>query len=286
MTTPPPPGPPYPPQPQQPQQPQPGPYGGHAPYPQQQPYGQPPYGQPQYGQPPYGQQPGAPWGMPPMGPPPPPRKSNAGKTFAIIGGVVGVLVLLLIGRAAQVAGRAQTEARHHATAPSGPRYALTVPKTLDGGAYELASDISDTIDAQIPHDGNGMHDMKAAGGQYTQGTKALTYTGLYGTIDDPDHALDSSIEGMNEADGAAQPVPEREFTPKDDDEPVTCGVMTKDQAGTTFTVPFCSWADGSHEVSLAEVDSAHPDTAPASVDLQAFADRAGRVRDEVRVEAD
>ncbi|MFC6061288.1 hypothetical protein [Streptomyces ochraceiscleroticus] len=280
MSTPPPPGASYPPYPQQPQQPGFGTpqYGPpQAPHPGQAPYqGQAPYP----GQPPYGQQPGAPWGMPPMGPPP--RKSNAGKVVGIVIGVVvgcflvgGVVREFLPGAGAS----------HSSTVPSGPRYTLTVPKTLDNGTYRLAQDISDTIDRQIPHDGNGMHGMKAVGGQYTRGTKSLTYTGLYGTIDDPDQALDNSIKGMNEGEGAAQPVPDREFTPEGDDTPVTCGVMTKDQAGTVMTVPFCGWADGSHEVSVMEVDGADPEADPASVDLQAFADKAGRIRDEVRVEA-
>ena len=34
-----------------------------------------------------------------------------------------------------------------------------------------------------------------------------------------------------------------------------------------------------------EVDGADPEADPHSVDLQAFADKAGRIRDEVRVEA-
>ncbi|WP_199896562.1 hypothetical protein [Streptomyces niger] len=269
MTTPPPPGPPYPQQPQQPQ-----------------------YGQPQYGQPPYGQQPGAPWGMPQtapqMGPPmgplmgPPPRKKGLG-SGAIVAIVLGSLLVVSVA----VWGVVQLVAPF-ARSSYGPRYTLTVPRTLDGGAYSLDKDISESVDREVGNPGPGAneHGITGVGGQYSDGDKRLVYTGLYGTINSPELAVDHSISGMTEDGNTEVPVDEREFLPEGTDEPVTCGVAVAHDGGTDTTMPFCVWADRSHQANLIETDSAHPDADPTSFDLRAFADRAGRVRDEVRVEAD
>ncbi|WP_406211438.1 hypothetical protein [Streptomyces decoyicus] len=48
----------------------------------------------------------------------------------------------------------------------------------------------------MPHDGANEHNIKAAGGQCSSGTKSLVPLGLYGIIDDPETAVDHSMHGM------------------------------------------------------------------------------------------
>ncbi|MEI5136631.1 hypothetical protein RB199_36005 [Streptomyces libani] len=59
-----------------------------------------------------------------------------------------------------------------------------MPKTLAGGEYKLAKDISQQASDAVPQDGAGAHGVKAVGGQYSSGTKSLVMLGLYGAFDD------------------------------------------------------------------------------------------------------
>ncbi|MGW7572564.1 hypothetical protein [Streptomyces sp. NPDC054765] len=254
------------------QQPHPG---GPAPYGQQPypaaptPYGQPgPYGMPQQA-PPFG------YGGPGM-PPPVPPKRNAGKTWGILGAVAGVLV---IGTLASAAFRGGGSA---SGGSGGPRYRITVPQTLAGGEYKLAKDISQQASGAMPQDGANEHSIKAAGGQYASGTKSLAMVGLYGTIDDPDTAVDHTIRGMTSNGEMEVAVPDRKFTPSGGGASLTCGVDVRTEMGQKVTVPFCIWADSSTSGNVAETDASDVAKDPQSVDLQEFADKADKIRSEVR----
>lgn len=278
-----------------PQPPQPGHGYGGAP---QGPYGQPqaPYGQPQapYGaqQPaggpaPYGQQPQAPgyggWGgPPPMGPPmgpPPPPKSNTGKVLGIIGGVVALAVVGAIVAVVATNGGG-------GGADAGPKYKTVVPKSLLGGEYALAKDLSDSVGAKVPHDGAYARNMKVAGGQYSSGAKALVLMTMYGDISDPRQTISSTISGMKKGDGAEVAVPNSKYSPGGTKDSVDCGVMVKRQMGQKITVPFCIWADSSTTGNVLETDGEHIDADPYSVDLNALAQKTVKIRGEVRVPLD
>ncbi len=224
------------------------------------------FGTPQQG--PYG------WGGPGM--PPPPPKRNAGKVWGIIGGIAAVL---LVGSVASVALSAGGGSHGGS---DGPKYKVTVPQALVGGEYKLAKDISQQADAQVPHDGAGAHDIKTVGGQYTSGTKVLVMLGLYGSIDDPDVAVEHTIRGMKNSGSTEVAVAEKEFTPKGGGGPVTCGVDVRRTSGQKITMPFCVWADSSTSVNVVETDAADLAKDPHSVDLQEFADKAATVRTEVK----
>ncbi|MEU9112228.1 hypothetical protein AB0D04_10625 [Streptomyces sp. NPDC048483] len=158
-----------------------------------------------------------------------------------------------------------------------------MPKSLVGGEYALAKDISQQADSQVPHDGANAHGLRTVGGQYTSGTKSLVVMGMYGTIDDADAGVENMIGGMSDAPGSEVGVPEKKFTPSGGGKPLTCGVDMKNQAGQKITFPFCVWGTSSTTASVAQVDAADPAKDPKAVDLQALADTASKIRDEVQV---
>lgn len=262
--------------------------GGPAPYGQQpHPAGPAPYGQqPQPGGPmPYGQ-PG-PYGIPQQAPhfgygggpgmPPIPPKRKAGKAWGILGAVAGVLVLGTVASNAGIRGGGGSSG-----GASGPKYRITVPKTLAGGEYKLAKDISQQASDAVPQDGAGAHGVKAVGGQYSSGTKSLVMLGLYGVFDDPENAVDHTIRGMTRDGRTEAVVMDEEFTPSGGGDPLTCGVNVKTDMGQKVTLPFCVWADSSTSGNVVETDASALSKDPRSVDLQEFADKAGKIRGEVR----
>ncbi|MGW3009408.1 hypothetical protein ACWC9R_11285 [Streptomyces sp. NPDC001219] len=165
---------------------------------------------------------------------------------------------------------------------AGPKYRITVPQTLAGGEYKLAKDISQQAASAVPSDGAGAHNIKAVGGQYSSGTKSLVMLGLYGAIDDPETAVDHTIRGMTRDGKTEAVVTDKEFTPSGGGDSLTCGVDVRTEMGQKVTLPFCVWADSSTSGNVAETDAAHLSKDPRSIDLQAFADKADKIRSEVR----
>ncbi|MYX08986.1 hypothetical protein GTW98_19625 [Streptomyces sp. SID8375] len=248
-------------------------------------YGQQP---PPGGQVPYGQQPG-PYGMPqqapqfgysggPGMPPPMPPKRNAGKAWGILGAVAGMVVIGTVVSATGIRGGGSSSGG----SDGGPRYRITVPQTLAGGEYKLAKDISQQASSAVPHDGANEHNIKAAGGQYSSGTKSLVMLGLYGVIDDPETTVDHTIRGMTRDGKTEVAVTEKEFTPSGGGDSLTCGVDERTEMGQKVTLTFCVWADSSTSGNVAETDASELAKDPYSVDLQEFADKADKIRSEVR----
>ncbi|MFG3366668.1 hypothetical protein ACGF0K_17010 [Streptomyces sp. NPDC048156] len=213
---------------QQPQQPgpygqqQPGPYGQQPPaapqpgygYPQQAPQGVPPQ-QPQYGQPggysqpqqpgPYGQQPQAPYGQVP--PPPGPPQGGKKKTGLVIGAVA---VVAALGVAAYfVFGGGGSS-----VADDGP-HKLTTPATVMGDYKRITEDKgaqdATSGDAKVLAQ-SGVTNAKAVSAVYSTldvsdpaaqpsaadvaTSKAVSFMGIYGTVKDPEAAIDSIFAGM------------------------------------------------------------------------------------------
>ncbi|WP_414506490.1 hypothetical protein [Streptomyces sp. NEAU-L66] len=165
---------------------------------------------------------------------------------------------------------------------SGPKYRITVPQTLAGGEYKLAKDISQQASDAVPQDGANEHGVKAVGGQYSSGTKSLVMLGLYGVIDTPETTVDHAIRGMTRDGKTEAAVMDKEFTPSGGGDPLTCGVDVRTEMGQKVTLPFCVWADSSTSGNVAETDASNLSKDPRSVDLQEFADKADKIRSEVR----
>ncbi|MFK0297125.1 hypothetical protein ACIQU6_42575 [Streptomyces sp. NPDC090442] len=233
-----------------------------------------PYGAPQA---PYSAPPQAPYGYPGAGMPPPvPPKSNAGKVWAVVGAVAGVVVLGGIAAAVVLSGGGG------GGGASGPKYRVTVPQTLADGSYTLAKDISAQASSSVPHDGANEHGISSVGGQYTSGTKSLVMVGMYGTIDNPRTTVEHAIGGMKSDSRTHVAVAEREFTPSGGGAPLTCGVDVREELGQQVTLGFCVWVDASTSGNVAQTDASDLAKDPQAVDLQAFADTVGKIRNEVR----
>ncbi|MET7796107.1 hypothetical protein [Streptomyces decoyicus] len=192
--------------------------------------------------------------------------------------MAGVLVIGTLASTAAIRGGGGSSGG----SDGGPRYRITVPQTLAGGEYKLAKDISQQATKALPHDGENEHNIQAAGGQYSSGTKSLVMLGLYGVIDDPQTAIDHSMRGMT-GDGKTEvAVADKEFTPSGGGASLTCGVDVRTEMGQKVTLPFCVWADSSTSGNVAETDVSDVAKDPQSVDLQEFADKAAKIRSEVR----
>ncbi|MFD7921627.1 hypothetical protein ACFV3R_20670 [Streptomyces sp. NPDC059740] len=228
--------------------------------------------------------------MPPQQPPygwvPPghlPRKSGKAKALGIVGAVVGLVVVGSVIGAVRSGGQNGSGGRGSSadSLDAGPRYKISVPKTLLDGQYTLSQDVSKQADAQVPNEGSYSHDLKTVGGQYTGGMKSIVLLGMYGIIDDPQQSVDSTIHGMTTGGKATVAVPQKKYTPNGADS-LTCGVMETSQAGQKVPVPYCVWADHSTSGNVVRSDAADIGKDPESIDVAAFAQEAAEIRDEVR----
>ncbi|MYW67550.1 hypothetical protein GTY65_26280 [Streptomyces sp. SID8379] len=280
MSTPPPPPP------HQPQQPnpygrQPGAYGQPQPqFGQPGPSGyeqQPAYGQPQQpAYPGFPQQAGAPWGAPP-----PPPKRRVGMIIGIVAGVVAILVIG-IGVLAYVglksdAGFPEAE------------YKLTLPQKVLDEKYELTQDLSASKGQALEDEADGAwdaRDTKAVIGQYAlggdQNEGVLVISGMYGRFKNTDEARDNMMKGAGTADNATVAVQPKDFHPAGTDVTVTCEVLTQSGGVGKVTMPMCAWVDDNTGASVGEitVDTATKD--PQDIDLEAAAERAAKIREEIR----
>ncbi|MFF3454602.1 hypothetical protein ACFYXH_09745 [Streptomyces sp. NPDC002730] len=267
----------------------PGPYGPPQPNPYaQQPYPHPPYPQQGYPGPQgYPGQPGQPgqggWGQPPAGPP---RRKN--HTWLIVGITLGAVALVL---ALSYIGNLGSDSGRPAKTFPEAKYRLTVPKTLLANEYKLVKDGSADADAEAQKKGYGAgpdaRNVKAVIGSYTgtatDAARGLVLTGMYGQFNDPDQARDSLLDGMRKADGMDEPNPPKTITPPGSDVDMTCTVMLSTDKDGTSTVPVCAWGDDNTAAYVAFLTPASAKQDPDTVDLNATAQQALKVRGEVRL---
>jgi hypothetical protein len=285
---------------QQPQAPQPG-YG----YPQQAPPAQPGYGYPQQqtpqGAPPqtppygqqalYGQQP--PYGQAPYGVPQPPASGGGKKKAGLIIGGVAVVVAIAVG-AYFVIGSGGGSGSD--IADDGP-HKLAAPATIVDGQYKKGDDSGvggmsedDIKDAESW----GVKNAKDVSAGYSSGSgltaKNLMFTGVYGTIDDPEKVVDAMFAQMakeaakDSDEGKLVGSPEK-FTPAGFENGVMkCQAVETSESGKKFTMPFCIWGDHSTVTYVLSYDTAAL-AAGKSTPLKDAAELAAKVRKDVRVKA-
>ncbi|MEU6671730.1 hypothetical protein [Streptomyces sp. NPDC046727] len=283
---------------QQPQAPQPG-YG----YPQQAPPAQPQpgYGYPQQGAPqqPYGQ-PGQPgYGQQqPFGVPQPPQPAGGKKKTGLIIGAVAVVAAVAVGAYFVLGGSGGSDVAddgpHKLTTPS---TVLTEYKKKDGSGDTMTE--SDLKDAEKW----GVHDPKDVSAKYESGDednplskKMINFGGVYGTIDDPEKAVDAMFaymktESQKESDSDASLKGE----PKAYEPAGLDGAILKCQQATAptgsssggpkdVTMTICIWGDHSTLGMVMPVDLANL-MAGRSSDPATDAELAAKFRKEVRVKA-
>ncbi|MCK8676833.1 hypothetical protein [Streptomyces lichenis] len=246
--------------------------GGQAPQgvPQQPGYGYPqgapqqpgPYGQPQapgpYGQPP--QQP--PYGAAPgQYPPPPPAPAGGGKKAGLILGAVAVVAAIAVG-AWFVFGTGGSSD----IADDGPHKLIT-PETVLGEYKKDDSGSSSSDDKELlgKAESWGVKDAKQVSSGYAVKNdsaplagKMLNFGGVYGTIEDPEKAVDGFFalmksEAEKESNKDAELVGSpKEYKPEGLEGAVLKCQQSKGKTGETsgpapkeVTITFCVWGDHS-----------------------------------------
>jgi hypothetical protein len=258
---------------QPPQAPQPGygypqqapPQPGYG-YPQQAPQGVPPQTPPYGQQPAYGQQP--PYGQQPYGAPQPPAPGGGKKKTALIIGSVAVVAAIAVAAYLVIGGSSSGSG---SVADDGP-HKLVAQATVINGTYKKAESesSSDTVSDSDVADFQkfGVKNAKGANGSYTNGTglsqKSLSFKGVYGTIDDPEAAVDAmfaKVKSESEKNQSGDSTKGKLLGSPETVNPsgfsngiMKCQVAQIDNtsssstgagAAKTITVPFCIWGDHS-----------------------------------------
>lgn len=173
------------------------------------------------------------------------------------------------------------------TAPV-PRYKLVTPDSVLGGSYRLSKSSSEQYGktpapfplagiAGATTDTTGYYIRPADG-------SVLVLRGSYGRLH-ASHLLLGLTLALRKKPTAytTTATPFRSLLPSGSHAPVSCEVLS--YRDPSRTVPLCIWADNS---AIAEVVEFGPESLadPTAIDLQAFADQVGAIRDEVRGPAD
>ncbi|MGY1500914.1 hypothetical protein ACW4TU_30775 [Streptomyces sp. QTS52] len=288
--------------PQAPQGPPTAPQPGYG-YPQQTPPPQPGYGYPQQAppQPGYGypQQPDAygqqqpPYGQVPYGVPQPPAPGGGRKKTAIILGAVAVVAAIAVG-AWFVLGSGSGGGS--AIADDGA-HKLTAPATVLDGAYKSGGGSAEKMSDEDIKEAEawGVQNPKNVSADYTAGsglaTKKLMFSGVYGTIDDPEKVVDAMFTKMktestkdSSFDGKLVGSPEA-FTPSGFDNGVMkCQHIESTASGTTTKMPICIWGDHSTLSYVISYDLASITTGGGG-SLEDASALAAKLRADVRVKA-
>ncbi|MFG3017457.1 hypothetical protein ACGFZQ_02705 [Streptomyces sp. NPDC048254] len=270
--------------------PQPGPYG------QQPGYGYPPQGVPPQ-QNPYGQQP--PYGQPPYGVPQPPAPGGGKKKTGLVIGAVAVVAAVAVGAYFVLAGGGsgglKDDGPHKLSAPASVLSAKykrvgdsSEQKTSSSDAEDLAkSGVTDatsvtaiysTVDLESLDTSNPADVAKA------QTAENVTLFGVYGSVKDPQAALDATFANMKKdssSDDDVQFVGDaRSVSPDGLDGAVMKCQQAKGKnqlTGKAQTAYLCIWADYS------TIGMVEPTAAVKSYSIDESAKIAADVRGEVRV---
>ncbi|MBO8188281.1 hypothetical protein [Streptomyces spirodelae] len=281
--------------------------GGFGPPPQGGGYGQPQSGG--FAQPPgggFGQPPGGGFGQSgfsgPYGGPPPPPPNRGNKVVGIVVAAVLVVAIAVAGTLVVLSGgdddkkdsadnkaaseesespSAEPSASEEEPTPSPSKsrttYKLSFPKTLEDGRYRLRKDLSDSIKPTQPGE-------TAYLGSYSNSsdTSRLLYGAATGEdYGNPELSKNQMMNGMESGPAMDVAVKRRDIIPSGSD-PLTCEVLVKNQAGRKLTIPVCAWSDPGTAAYVAKDSADTYSVDPKSVDLQAWAERVDRIREEVR----
>ncbi|MER5516150.1 hypothetical protein [Streptomyces sp. NPDC002763] len=270
--------------------PQPGPYG------QQPGYGYPPQGVPPQ-QNPYGQQP--PYGQPPYGVPQPPAPGGGKKRTGLVIGAVAVVAAVAVGAYFVLAGGGsgglKDDGPHKLSAPASVLSAKykrvgdsSEQKTSSSDAEDLAKSgvtgatsvtaIYSTVDLESLDTSNPADVAKA------QTAENVTLFGVYGSVKDPQAALDATFANMKKdssSDDDVQFVGDaRSVSPAGLDGAVMKCQQAKGKnqlTGKAQTAYLCIWADYS------TIGMVEPTAAVKSYSIDESAKIAADLRGEVRV---
>jgi len=269
-------------------------------YPQQGGYGQPQQGaQPGYG---YPQQPVPPQ-QPPAGPgydhgqpPTPGGGGGGGKRTGIIIGAALALVAVGVGVFLVTKGG---DSGSGALKNDGKKYKLIAPQTVAGSFTRESQDSNDGFDSTdlAKLRSLGVSNPTSVAANYQQGPalagKALTFSGVYGTVKDPQKVVDGMFEQVradankDTSGGKAELVgsPQRVHPAGADDAVMECQVVKETEGSKSLTTPLCLWADYSTVGYALSLDLAAAATGHSNQSIADAAALTAKVRHDVRVPA-
>lgn len=269
-----------------PPQPHGGSPGGPSPYAQHGPYAPPPgpYGHP------------GPAGGPSGGPPGGPRGNNSGRlaAFAVVAGVLALMMVAWIVWEAYDSDDGSSGPSASVPSPTseesmGPVYKLSLPDKLQGGRYTLTRDLTGETEQDRPRDTDFAKQLVAKAGVYSAAGGdggEFIFQGLSSAKRDPSFPRFGMLDGMTDDSGVKIAVRRRIFATEGGK--LACEVHSKPgqdgQGRGTF--PLCSWIDPHTQGIVLDSTAATQRKAPGEVDLEALAEKAAKVRDEVRVPAE
>ncbi|MET9170126.1 hypothetical protein ABZX64_03450 [Streptomyces misionensis] len=305
------------------QPPQPGPYGQPPQAPPQPGYGYPPQAPPQqpgYGYPqqpgvppqqnPYGQQPNPygqqPYGQQPYGMPQAPQPAGGKKKTGLIIGAVAVVAAVAVGAYFALAGGGGTS-----IADDGPHKLIT-PASVINGSYTKQSGSDDSSDGLSDSDKSdfekwGVKNPTEVSSGYENGTgltkKGLSFSGVYGSIDDPEAVVDAMFakaksesqkdQSGSDTKGKLIGSPQAVHPAGLSHGIMKCQVAQIDSTGSssadagmpkTIKMPMCIWGDHS-TVALVTSFSIASLASGESGSLDDTAELAAKLRNDVRVKA-
>jgi hypothetical protein len=173
---------------------------------------------------------------------------------------------------------------------------LVAPATVIDGTYKKGgTSESDTLTEDDIEDAEswGVKNPKDVTASYSAGTgatqKQLMFAGVWGTIDDPEKAVDAMLGRMNEEaekeSGAKITGSPTEQKPAGFDNGVMkCQEVESTEGGVTVKMPFCVWGDHSTLVYVLSFDYGALMGGKAQTMEQA-AELAAKLRKDVRVKA-
>lgn len=250
--------------------------------------------------PPHGTQSAAPGYGPPLygtvPPPPPPAARRTTKTLLVAAVVVAISVA---GAAGFLLGEDHTgPAATSAGASLPPRpYKLTVPPSLLDGVFVIDPDIIIRITDKdmTSYAEAGIRNAKGVSAHYKSGSSAsrqqVQFSGAWGTIDDPDRAVDHEIARLTDSRGpgdkrTAVGVPQNVAPGGLEDAVMKCQMLKVSDptapSDPATTYPVCVWADHSTLGQVTVIDPNSFASGGTGVTLDEDADTAAKVRQAVR----
>ncbi|MGI5346676.1 hypothetical protein ACQEU8_00510 [Streptomyces sp. CA-250714] len=197
-----------------------------------------------------------------------------------------MVALLVVGSVYAGLGQQRTsKARSGGSADGGSggrSYHISLPKTVDGGRLALDEDLSDKREYQNP-------DLRPGDTQYVawyasdSADERYLYIGFNSGAAEDGSSADQMLDGQVDASDTSSPPKRHHITPAGAEEPLTCVVVPDSGSGRRVVTATCAWDDTGSAASVSDPgDTASAVKSPKDYDIEAFAQKVDRIRQDVR----
>jgi hypothetical protein len=225
--------------------------------------------------------------------PQPPAPAGGKKKTGLIIGAVAVVAAVAVGVYFAVGGSGGSD-----VADDGPHKLITPAKVINGTYKKSDQDSADQGMSQSDlkkTEALGVKDPKDVSAGYSYGSglagKSLGFSGVYGTINDPEKVVDGLFTMMKEdsekdtsSKGRLVGSPQKMSPSGFSNGVMKCQSVETKESGKTITTPICAWGDHSTVAYVVSFDFAGIATGK-STSLEDAAQLAAELRNDVRVKA-